>query len=272
MPAFMRGFNMGKALVVSGDAARGCFQGGVLSQLEARDFDAIYGTSSGAINAVLFSYLNFREIEAAWKGISGISDLYEFNWLACLWRAAIFNNTPIVERIERILKTHRPVLPVTVSTTNLRTGELRYWNNLDEEPEMFAQAVASSASLPGLCCSLHDEFMSDGSLRARIPIIQAVADGHTDITLLVADCYPDPYRTQALNFWPGAVASLWRTADIMFKAAQFEVVNAVLPQLDKLTVYAPEEPLKMSYLGFDPADIARNFHLGRLAEPLVILK
>ena len=253
-----------RALVITGDGARGAFQAGVLGRLPFVP-DAVYGTSCGAINATLFSYCTARELQAYWQEVDGIFGVYRFNWLAALWRPGVFHSDPI-ERKARELVKRRPRCRVVVATTNLVTGETLYVDNRDPN---FPAAVAASATIPGLATTDHP--LSDGGLRVMAPITRALDDGHRDIDLLMSR----PWGPVLPGCWeprfPWAAShAAFRAIDIMLHAIGWYNIQEALPRCRSLTVWAPERPLDIGLLDFSPVKIAEAMEAGRACLPLVI--
>ena len=253
-----------RALVVTGDGARGAFQAGVLERFPFVP-DACYGTSCGAINAALFSYCTGRELTAYWQDVDGIFEVYRCNWLAALWRPGLFHSDPI-ERKAREISLRPPRCPVTVTMTNMATGETRYVDNRDPG---FPAAVAASATIPGLCTT--DSLYSDGGLRVMAPITRALDDGHLDIHLVMSR----PWGPTLPGSWPprfpwASSHAALRAVDIMLHAVGWHNIQEALPRCRSLTVWAPERPLTIGLLDFSAAKIDQTIELGRQCRPLLV--
>jgi predicted acylesterase/phospholipase RssA len=263
---------MSRAVIVSGDAARGSFQAGVLQMLPFVP-DTIYGTSSGALNGCMYAYCSPREIAEEWLSIRSVRDVYAFNWLAALWRPGMFNNGPLLKRVRRIVASGSPKCRVVVTVTDTATSKVHYVDNAAPD---FAEAVAASATITGLCCPLETSRhtgWTDGGLRELAPIEKAVSDGHDDITLILSRPWGADYRTnwKPKPFPLTAYSAALRAVDLMLHEIAWNDVLRGLALCKRLTVYAPTTPLQFGLLDICPEVSMQAMAEGRMAKPRVIL-
>jgi len=186
------GYKLG--LVLEGGAMRAVYSAApieVLTQLGLdRCFDAVYGTSAGAINAaymlsgkmdcVLDVYKNSVS-QNSLKRIFKWPTLFDLNWL---FDVLLLGRFPI--DIESIL--NHP-LRFFISTTDVETGELVYHDNhsLNTVENMVKVLRASSASpmLTHQWEQLNGRWFNDGNIHAGIPILKAIEDGCTHVVTVL---------------------------------------------------------------------------------------
>jgi len=273
---------MARALVLSGGGSRGSFQAGVLTKLSTLNYDAVYGTSAGALNATLFSYLNTENIESTWSQINSIDDVFQFNGLNAVWSPGLYNNSLLIAKAFAIVSSNPAKMPVTVTVTSLRSGTVSYSNNSLPAKD-FAVAVANSATIPGLCCNLNDTDSVDGGVVANIPIEQAILDGYDEITVVLAMPYSQKVPPDAapaslsfnlpedISYFVPAIGALIRSLEIMFNVAIWGPIQAALPLCKSLTVYAPDiSTANDSFLDFSAGAIMAGIAQGKAALPLIL--
>jgi predicted acylesterase/phospholipase RssA len=259
---------MTRAIVLTGDASRGAWQAGALMQLLGNPPDAVYGVSSGALNAALYNYCGASGIESQWTSIKSLFDIYQFNWVAALWRPALFNNEPLVRRIEKVVADGTPKCTSFAVVSDVKTSIVHYIPNTNER---YAESVASSATIPGLCAPLNSDWM-DGGIRELAPIQKALDDGHDDITLVLSRPYNKVFDA-AWAPWKGpfkAAAYAMRAVDIMLHEIAWNEIEHYGKLCRKLTVYAPQQVVQSKLLEFDTKKIRWALEDGQRAKPLVI--
>jgi len=183
------------ALAVEGGAMRGVISAGMVSALEefgvADAFDAVYGSSAGAINAAYF---------LAGQARLGPSIYYEDNnnlRFISLRRAALGRpivNLPYllanVARRRKTLDTARVLAspaPLVVLATTVPDGSGAVFRGFADDSALFG-ALQASATMPvvaGPPCEYRGGRYLDASLSEPIPVPAAEADGHTHILALL---------------------------------------------------------------------------------------
>jgi len=268
----------GKALVISGGGSLGSYEAGVISQFNRGDFDAVYGTSAGALNGVLLSYLGVAGMLARWKAINSINDIFQFNDLSIFRLPALYNNSPLKAMALEVLTAGSPTLPVTVAVTDLRQGTTVYSSSSSvvdaASRAAFATAVADSATIPGLACDVDNLDLVDGGIMVNLPMQRAIDDGYTDLVIV------SPYPCQQ-GFEPvlnvvggisGDLATAMRVLDLVYYTGVWSTVRALAPVCTSLVCYSPPLDNQLgSSLDFSPSTIARNLALGSAAVPVTIV-
>ena len=183
-------------IVFSGEGARGSYQAGVLRRLlnDGVRPDVLYGTSSGAMNAVGYSYMGIDLLEKTWRQLGSIDKVFKSHGLACLWRDGMYSVDPLRKIVTAaVLGRNQAPKPVTVSKVDLLTGDLSYVCNTTSRPEAFIEAVLASAAIPGLVEPVEGRW-TDGGTKVRAPLKRAVEDGVTDLHVIMASPpKPDPW-------------------------------------------------------------------------------
>lgn len=265
---------MTRAIVLTGEGAAGAYQGGVLSGLKVDDFHAAYGTSSGALNATLFAFRG--DPEAEWMAMRGLRDAFAFNWLAALWRPALFNNGPILKKIERIALWKKPAIPVCVTITDLQKGTAHYSRCYHPATKRWCEDAAASATIPGLACPVRTgrSLAVDGGAKDNLPIRRALLDGHDDITVVLARPWDKDEQTWRPSFPPPFrwVDSIGGAMSLIIESLVWWEIQAALedPRLKSLTVYAPSHQILMNMIDFKPAMMQAAFRKGVETKPVKV--
>ena len=267
-----------KALVLSGGGSHGAFQVGVIKRLVelGRRWDAVYGVSVGAINALhMGMYGSADALEAAvtleefWLAIVGNNTVYEpwpfgmVDFIDILMKKGSLYDTSPLERFIRqrfdAAKFAASDVAVTIGTVNLRTGLIEYADK--KTPGDMVKWIMGSAAFPGAFepVAIGGDRYVDGGIRHTIPVAKAVEDGAVELDVVVCDP-----QTGEENPWDAtqagsAVKVGIRAADIM--ANQILVTDQAI--LDTLArVYSPYAPWTVDSLTFDPAAIRHMIDVG----------
>lgn len=261
-----------KALVLAGGGAKGAFQVGVLQRLEESGvrFDSVYGTSTGALNTIGYSFGGVPEMTKIWQGIRGPKDIIRLNWYNLLWSRGAYSTKPLRSIIEGHLKRFpKPRCQAWVCYVDFRDGGLYYRGSHETE---FSDAVLASASIPFALEPVQDFFV-DGGVRETAPLKRAIDDGASEITVIL--CQP---WNKNPDFWtperPYLISYGIRAIDVMTHEILVNDIERCIRDNSragkkriKLTLYAPDRT-PMSALDFDPKKIAATIDLGRSASPV----
>ncbi|HYN06664.1 MAG TPA: patatin-like phospholipase family protein [Vicinamibacterales bacterium] len=183
------------ALCVEGGAMRGVISAGMVWALEhlglTTAFDAVYGSSAGAINAAYF---------LAGQAQIGTTIYYEDinnRRFINLWRAA--NGRPIVDLgylIDEVAVRLKPLdvarvlaaqSPLSVMATDAATGQRAILRDFTSARDLL-DALRAGATMPivaGLPATYGAGRYFDASLTEPIPVPTAEAEGHTHILALL---------------------------------------------------------------------------------------
>ncbi len=210
------------SLALQGGGSFGAFTWGVLDRLLEQDtvaFDAVSGTSAGAVNAVVLAH-GLAEggpaeararLERFWERVSNAASLAPFarrddawtrsNWAGSAATAALELSTRVVspyhfnplglnplrdilaEEVDfERLRAASPIR-LLIATTRVKDGRLR----LFRDDEITLEAVLASTCLPHLhhAVEIEGEWYWDGGYSANPPLRQLVIDAKADDILLV---------------------------------------------------------------------------------------
>lgn len=235
-----------KAVVMSGGGAGGCIQVGMLSALaeQGTEFTHAYGVSTGALNAAGLAYQGLEGLRANWFALEKNSDIFKPNWLGGpFYGDSLYKSDPLRKRLESTIQ-GEPRIHATVAAVDLHTGLIHYDT---AGSETFLESTLASASVP-----LHAppvKNLVDGGVRDITPIKKAITDGHTDITVLLAQ----PWTPDSPGAWPMPKSKWFRGLKVAARAVDILaseifkndiklcLLKNRLPEYSqiKLTVYAP---------------------------------
>jgi predicted patatin/cPLA2 family phospholipase len=183
------------ALVVEGGGMRGAVSGGMALALDelglAGAFDAAYGSSAGALNAMWLVSGRLRDGIPTWTDPALVHALISRR-RALRGGPVVDVRTLVEERYERlspglfdaVLASPTELHPIA---TDVATGEAVDLHDAIEDPRTLRLALRASASLPLLAgppVSLDGRLLIDAGLSAAIPFHAALADGATHLLVL----------------------------------------------------------------------------------------
>jgi predicted patatin/cPLA2 family phospholipase len=183
------------ALVVEGGAMRGVISAGMVSALEHLNmtdaFDAVYGSSAGAINAAYF---------LAGQAALGTSIYYEdinnaefISWSRLLSRRPVLDLSFLLDDVAdrrkrldagRVLGSAAPLTVLATAVEPVGRAILRGFTDRED----LVGALRASATMPvvaGGPSIFRGERYLDASLTEPIPVPTAEADGHTHVLVLL---------------------------------------------------------------------------------------
>lgn len=270
-----------KALIVEGGGMRGVFTAGVLDAFldkRLKDFDQYYGVSAGALNLSSFIagqrgrsqslYTNlcldprFISMSRHLKG----GNLFDLDWF--------FDKVNMQYSLDnRRFREQLSERTLTIVTTNTDTGAPCYQTINDKTPrKVLSNTLKATCALPMIYRTpivIDDIPMMDGSLSDPMPVLKAIENGCTDITLIrtrpvaarkkatpSSRMFAWQYRRQP------AIAELIRQQYNLYNesASQFESLE--VSDNIKLTQVAPEAPLNSTRSTRNRARLVADYHLG----------
>jgi predicted patatin/cPLA2 family phospholipase len=183
------------ALAVEGGAMRGVVSAGMVSALEdlgmTHAFDAVYGSSAGAINAAYF---------LAGQAKVGTSIYYEdINNRRFIDLRRALTRRPIVDLdflIDEIARRRKPLAidrvlgarsPLSVIATDVGGECVATFRDFADDRRLF-DALRAGATMPvvaGAPCEIDGHRYLDASLSEPIPVPTAETDGHTHVLVLL---------------------------------------------------------------------------------------
>ncbi len=236
------------ALALQGGGSHGAFTWGVLTRLIEDDtlaFDAVCGTSAGAVNAVLMADGLCRggraeaaaRLERFWHRLSTMAGPVPFGaWSAAAAamgfsarQASPYRLNPLgIDPLREMLAAEidfarlRAASPLRllIAATNVRTGQVR----LFREHEITVDAVLASACLPFLhhAVEINGEAYWDGAYSANPPLMALIALCDADDIVLVR---LTPENVDAVPRRPQDIAQ--RLDQIVFNAPLHREIETV---------------------------------------------
>jgi predicted patatin/cPLA2 family phospholipase len=241
------------ALIVEGGAMRGAWAAGVLALLHKQgrhQYDFVYAASSGACSAAYFVAGMWEPALTIWRE------------LACkvVRKSNFLRRKPIIDLAYLVDHVFRQRVPLSVEAlqkassrfyivlTDCHSGEPVYFHARDER--VFA-ALRATASMPLATCGfdyVDGQPFADGGLCDPIPIRRALADGATDITVVLT--HKLDLRLKPLPRWLGKlaypkfpeVARIWTTRQCVNYNAAIDLMLQP-PAGVRIRVFRPIRPL-----------------------------
>lgn len=249
--------------VLSGGGAKGCYQAGRLcARIKKGDrYDAIVGTSVGALNAFGLSRLGHDGVRDLWLSIKGMGDVAKKSWLNFLFSDGLHDMSPLRERLAAIEADTTVDVPYFACFMDLRDFAIHYGSDLD--------AVMASASISGIHKPVNKWFV-DGGHREHTPIKYAIKTLKADeVSVFVT--YP-PKETVDEK-WEPTFPKMYSYAMRGVDALSHDVAwnDIVVTRLKnkihgfktvKMNVYAPAKPILLKTMEFDPVKLRHYFNAG----------
>lgn len=195
---------MGKVgLCLAGGGAKGVVQYGMLKAWRelGLNYDALYGTSVGALNGALLHGNDWDDLDKLWHTVRN-KDVYKLPWYDPLRmfskRASLYDSGPLGKLIRKLISYENVKAnpkDFWFNTTNMDTWAAEAWEvDMFPDAESFYTHLHASASPPNLFQPIRYKGVTlvDGGLRNNFCLAQAVKDGcDTIITFNFAT--PDPH-------------------------------------------------------------------------------
>jgi predicted patatin/cPLA2 family phospholipase len=183
------------ALVVEGGGMRGAVTGGMAQAVEelglTPSFDAVYGTSAGALNAMWLTAGRAAAGNVGWGEPALVGDLIEPR-RALRGGRIVDIRTLVEDHYEQLspgVFAAALAAPATLHpmATEVRTGAAEDLHPTLTDPAALRRALIASSNLPILAgppVRVGEQRYLDGGLTAAIPIRRALEDGATHILVL----------------------------------------------------------------------------------------
>jgi predicted patatin/cPLA2 family phospholipase len=260
------------ALIVEGGAMRGAWAAGVLAYLHERgrrQYDLVYAASSGACSAAYFVADMWEPGLAIWRE------------LACnvVRKSNFLRHKPIIDLAYLVDHVIRKRVPLSVEAlqkaptkffivlTDCHTGEPVYFHVRDDRVFAALRATSSMALATRGFDYVDGRPYADGGVADPIPLRRAIADGATDITVVLT--HNPAFRLKPVSRWLGKLAyPEWPRVARVWTARQNVNYNAALdlmkqpPSGIRLRVFRPLRPLPVSSFTAEPKQIAAALALG----------
>lgn len=228
---------MKTAFVFTGCGALGAFQAAAVDVLAQRGIvpSLVYGVSSGAVNAILYSFLGSRENVLFWRGLRKFSDAFELNLWNLLFKQGdgIFRHGEKMAQLMLSKFTDRTFCRVdqcSVWVIDAEDGSLirrRYTSGMTRNLAILApyNVAMAACAVPGMC----QNWMGfvDAGTRVLAPLKAAIQDGAEEIYVISGRVpFEDDPRKM---FWPRAAAAGYYAVD----SALGEILRRDLEDLEQ---------------------------------------
>lgn len=247
-----------KVLVLSGGGSKGAWQAGVMRALVESGvrYDAIVGTSVGAVNALGYSCLGMQGLVDIWENIRGTGDVMSWNW-EWPWKwSGVYDFDPLEKMLRKFRSQHSPKVKVFSAHVDLETAETGYVD-IGADAELDVSAVIGSCSVAGIHRK-HPKNWVDGGHREVVPVWFAYASlKATEVDVIVCDNPNYSSEWRPANCLP--IASVTLRA---LEAMGAETILNDVAQYPAARVFMPPRPIPISSLDYDPKGVARMLEDG----------
>lgn len=173
------------ALILSGGGSNGIVQVGYCKYFAERgiQFDVITGTSTGALQGVMYAQEQYDLLEKLWREIKNHKDIYRhhcpFSFAQGFFKKGLYSAKPLREKIARYVDAGKLITSkqkFTSCSTNMTLARKHYVHSTPENYDIIKDFVYASASFPMAFEPLKydGQYFSDGGLMEPIPVREAV--------------------------------------------------------------------------------------------------
>lgn len=265
---------MGKrALVIEGGGMKAAYGNGVLSAFEEAghtQWDAVYGTSAGGAMAAWYSAGQARYAEKTWDYAADPRILSYRRWAR--FQGPLLDHEALLEIV--YLKEHpldqdairRCGHPVIVTAADVHSGEVVYHDLREGDIIAWLKATGRLPFASGPTVAIDGREFLDGGILDPIPIRRAVADGATEVTLILNK--PLGRRQKDNAVIAGMAARRYpklRDGILRHHAIKGEALDYAEgpPEGVKVHIVRPSKPTGLSRLSRDLKLIRAGIELGR---------
>lgn len=181
-----------RALVIEGGGMKAAYANGVLSAFEEAghdSWDAVYGTSAGGALAAWYSAGQARFAEHTWTYASDPRILSYGRWVRR--RGPLLDHEALLEIVYRnehpldVAALRRSKHPVVVTAADVDTGEVVYHDLRQGDAIAWLKATGRLPFASGPPVRIDGRALLDGGILDPIPARRAVADGATELTVVL---------------------------------------------------------------------------------------
>lgn len=178
-----------KVLVLSGGAAKGRWQAGVIYELwkQGHTWDAVIGVSVGALNGALVAMGEYELMRDIWTNIrnrdvyTGKLNAWHLLKAAVLGRKGVLGHAPLWKLISRHVHLEKMAIPYQCGLVELERGTIGYGSSTTTgSPTVFLKSILASAMMPvvwePVMIEPYPGQWVDGGLRDNSPLGKAIKD------------------------------------------------------------------------------------------------
>jgi len=206
-----------RALVISGGGAKGAWGGGIaqaLHEVQNKSWDLHIGCSTGSLLVTTIPNGEFDLLKKMYTSVNN-DDIFSVNpytdegklkkWNA-LWRI-INGQTSLGEsgNLRRLLRKYFTKKKyydlrlinklVLITVTNVTTGQVKYFSNIECEYDEFIDVIMASTSVPPIMdtVKINGDLYLDGGIMEHVPLAKAIEMEAKEIDVIVhrPENYPD---------------------------------------------------------------------------------
>jgi predicted patatin/cPLA2 family phospholipase len=252
---------------------KAAYANGVLSAFEEAGltkWDAIYGTSAGGALAAWFAAGQARFAEKTWDYAADPRILSFRRWARLkgplLDHEALLDIVYVREHPLDVEALRRCPAPVVVTATDVHSGEVVYHDLRQGDAIAWLKATGRLPMGSGPPVAIDGRELLDGGILDPIPVRRAVADGFTDVTVVLNK--PKGHRQKDNAVLAGIAARRYpklRQGILHHYQIKSEAFDYCESPPDGVTVRTvrPREPLGLGRLTRDPRLIRRAIEAGR---------
>jgi len=260
------------ALIVEGGAMRGAWAAGVLAFLHEtgrRQYDLVYAASSGACSAAYFVAGLWEPGLTIWRELAS----------KVVRRTNFLHHKPIVDLaylVDHVIRQHVPLSVEALQKTPTRffivltdchTGGPVYFRVCDDRVFAALRATSSLALATRGFDFVDGQPFADGGVSDPIPVRRAIADGATDITVVLT--HKLTFQLKPIPRWLGRVAypefpkvaQVWTARQNVNYNDALELMKHP-PAGVRIQVFSPLRPLPVGSFTVEPKRIEAALILG----------
>lgn len=240
---------MKNALVISGGGSKGAFAVGAVEVLREKGiaFDIIAGTSTGALIAPFVAIDEIQLLRSFYTSVRTEDIIRKRNLFDILTHDAVYDSNPLWSLINSVIPQERyqkiidSAIELFITTVNLQTGQVEYWNQHQSGPvgspssgeplsrQEFLRAILASASEPVLMPNVRikedgNQYI-DGGVREIAPLKIAIDNGAARIYAIVLSPQKRRPKDKIYDF---IVTTLLRTINLFVEEVAVNDVNKAI--------------------------------------------
>ena len=233
-----------KAMVFVGEGARGAWQAGVACRiLDEVKPHAVFGISSGAVNAICLAYAPKNYLWELWENVKSINDIFSFNYFTFYKARGLFNSRKVGNVADRFFKAdRRESYPreASVARCDAATGVLEYHTvspGVDTRQHVTG-LLRDAICISGLIEPREGTNYVDAGSRELNPIGQAVELGFEEIHVIIGSGLEAPKFQATWKLFPSVEYAIRSLFISMHESMLNDLADVRLKAVD-VYVYVP---------------------------------